>query len=263
MSSHDRLQQNRFEHKYLIDERRAQAVRDFVRAQLRPDSHMDPSQPDGYMVYSIYLDSGDLQLCRATVAGEKNRFKLRMRYYDSQPGSPVFCEVKRRVNDAIIKSRAPIHRSNALELIAGASPHNGWLTNPASDKSQAALGDFCQLRDKLGARPISIVAYRREAYMSITDGDARLTMDRELRGSDWAGRFDDLHAGEWRRTAVQQVILELKFTHRFPLWMSTLAQRFELQRQSVPKYVECVHALRDPRVSSAGNKLGHLAAHLG
>ena len=35
-------------------------------------------------------------------------------------------------------------------------------------------------------------------------------------------------------------MLELKFTDRFPQWMELLVETFNLNRVSMPKYVECV-----------------------
>jgi len=43
-------------------------------------------------------------------------------------------------------------------------------------------------------------------------------------------------------TAVDFVTLELKFTDRFPHWMRDVVHAFNLERRSVPKYVECVAA---------------------
>jgi hypothetical protein len=47
----------------------------------------------------------------------------------------------------------------------------------------------------------------------------------------------------WARPDIGGVVLELKFTDRFPYWMQTLAETFNLQRTSVPKYVECATLL--------------------
>ena len=91
-----KLQSSRYELKYMVDERTAKEVRDFVLNYLQPDQHTDPLEGFGYSVHSLYLDSQDLKLCRATVNGEKNRFKLRVRFYEDTADSPVFFEIKRR-----------------------------------------------------------------------------------------------------------------------------------------------------------------------
>ena len=258
MLPNERLQSNRFELKYLISPRQALAVRDFVRSLLTLDPYMNPAQPDGYMVYSAYVDSPTLMLCRATVDGEKNRYKLRVRFYDDNPDHPVFFEIKRRVNDAILKSRATVRRDRAMELLRGRGPRETDLVNPRDTRGFAALGNFCLLRDKLTARPAALVAYRREAYMSTGDNSARLTLDRELCGAEWTDQFGELSGERWRPVPIEHVILELKFTQRFPLWMGELVRRLDLQRISMPKYVECISALREPRFSPAG-RIGRLA----
>jgi hypothetical protein len=40
------------------------------------------------------------------------------------------------------------------------------------------------------------------------------------------------------------VILEIKFTDRFPHWTGDMVHAFDLQRQSMPKYVECMDVAR-------------------
>src|ERR1017187_9594576 len=52
-------------------------------------------------VHSLYLDSDRLTTYWATVHCEMERFKLRLRYYDEDPNTPLFFELKRRVNDCV------------------------------------------------------------------------------------------------------------------------------------------------------------------
>ena len=92
-----RFQTSRYELKYIIDERRAGDVRDYIRSYLVPDEHADPAAGNSYPVHSLYLDSPALMLFRSTVDCLKNRFKLRIRFYDDDPAHPVFLEIKRRL----------------------------------------------------------------------------------------------------------------------------------------------------------------------
>src|SRR6185369_4340800 len=101
----DRMQQQRFELKYLITEKVALAVRDFVSSYLEIDEY-GASRPNlSYPVHSLYLDSAGLRTYHTTVNGTKNRFKLRLRYYDDRLETPVFFEIKRRMNNCILKQR--------------------------------------------------------------------------------------------------------------------------------------------------------------
>src|SRR5947209_20207009 len=142
----DHMQRNRFELKYLIDERCARGVRGFVRGHLVHDRFARPELGWAYPIYSVYLDSPALDLFNATVCGHKNRFKLRARYYDEKPASPVFFEVKRRMNDVILKERSPVRREAVGRLLAGRAPARADLHDPSDAEACAALQHFCHLQ---------------------------------------------------------------------------------------------------------------------
>src|SRR5689334_18934733 len=133
------MQRNRFELKYRIDERRARGVRDFIRSYMVRDRYARPEIGGCYPIYSVYLDSPGLALYSATLHGLKNRFKLRARYYDDRPQSPVFFEIKRRVNDVILKERAPIRRASVKRLLAGSPPDAADLYDQGDPDALHAL----------------------------------------------------------------------------------------------------------------------------
>src|SRR5213595_1433501 len=101
----DKMQQQRFELKYIIKEDVAGAVRDFVSSYLEIDEFGATLPNFSYPVHSLYLDSHKLTLYHNTVNGDKNRYKLRLRYYEDRPDAPVFFEIKRRMNNIILKQR--------------------------------------------------------------------------------------------------------------------------------------------------------------
>ena len=241
------LQRSRYELKYIISEATAHEVRSFARNHLMPDPFARPERNYSYNIYSVYLDSPGLDLMNQTLEGLKNRFKLRVRFYDNNPDHLVFFEVKRRENDAIIKVRAKVRRDRAHNLMYA---HNAWpdrtdLTNPADDRSWNALRKFCELRDKMNARPRALVAYNREAWCAPEDDSVRVTFDRELEAApyDPEKTFKLERTDEWLKPQMRGVVLELKFTDRFPNWMRQMVQTFSLYRTSMAKYVTCSVAL--------------------
>jgi hypothetical protein len=241
------LQRSRFELKYLIGEPTAHEVRQFARNHLMPDPFADASRGYSYNIYSVYLDNAGLSLMHQTLDGLKNRFKLRVRFYDNNPEHPVFFEVKRRVNDAIVKSRAKVRRDAAHRLMHAREswPDRSDLANPADDRSFAALCNFCELRDKLNVRPAALVAYNREAWCSPEDDSVRLTFDRVLEGAPYEKdrTFRLERTTRWVRPPLPFVVLELKFTDRFPNWMRQMVQTFNLFRTCMAKYVSCQVAM--------------------
>ena len=148
MSFQHKLQASRFELKFLVDEYCAKGIRDFARGYLEPDEYANRDEGNSYLIASLYLDNPDLLLYRQTMAGEKNRFKLRIRFYDDNPDHPAFLEIKRRVTDVVRKERAKVTREGVQRVLAGAAPDQRFLAGKRDDlDSGMALVNFCDLRD--------------------------------------------------------------------------------------------------------------------
>src|SRR5262245_13965431 len=93
----------RYERKFVVTETMAQRVRHFVKTYLELDEHMAGEGPDGYRVCSLYLDTPHFGLYRQSCHGLKNRYKLRIRFYDDRPDSPAFLEIKERKTETVHK----------------------------------------------------------------------------------------------------------------------------------------------------------------
>src|SRR5690606_9517902 len=133
-----------------------------------------------YPVHSLYLDSRDLKLYRSTINGDKNRFKLRLRFYENRPDAPVFFEIKRRMNNTISKQRVGVRRDAVDSLLAGHLPSPAHLVSK-EPKQLLALQNFCRLLANLQAEPRAHIAYLREAWISRYDNSVRVTLDRNVR----------------------------------------------------------------------------------
>src|SRR6266571_5028038 len=146
----DRMQTQRFELKYLIPEATALLVRDFVRSYLAMDEFSVGRPNYSYTVHSLYLDSDDLKLYWRTINGDKNRFKLRLRYYSVNQESPVFFEIKRRMNNCIMKQRGGVRHDAIEPLLTGHFPEAGFLVSKAPHHL-VAVQRFCHLMGELHA----------------------------------------------------------------------------------------------------------------
>lgn len=252
----DNLQYQRFEFKYILEDSVAIEVRNFVRSYLELDGHGAGFPDSAYPIHSVYLDSPDLRLYQATVNGDKNRFKLRLRYYDEEPASPVYCELKLRKNRTILKQRCAIRRSAVDGLLGGYMPKPPDLVSD-EPKSRAALERFHQWMVEMQARPRFHIAYRREAWVNPRDNSVRVTMDRDVLGEAEPGAALACHLTAPVSVFDHKVILELKFTDRFPDWFNDMAQVFELVKCSAAKYVDGVTRLGPHRVSRACSPDGY------
>lgn len=246
----DTMQQQRFEQKYLISEETALEVRDFVRSHLDVDENGEGKPNLAYPVHSLYLDSDTLITYWATINGDKNRFKLRLRFYDHHPESPVFFEIKRRMNNCIMKQRGGVRQSFVDWLLAGHLPEKEHLVTK-DPKQLVALQSFCRLMQNIHAKPKLHIGYQREAWVHADNNSVRVTMDRHVCAlPQFATRFITQMENPWLPFG-KSVILELKFTNRFPEWFGELVRIFGLVQQSAAKYCEGVIAVGESRLSQS------------
>ena len=231
------LMASRFELKYFIPEKVALEVRAFVQQHLEVDEFGVGKPNLSYPVHSLYLDSDDWEIHRRTVNGDKNRFKLRIRYYNESAKTPVFFEIKRRMKDVIMKQRGAVKRSAAHRILSGHLPEPGDFIS-SSVEDRVAIERFLQLMLDVNAKPKMHVAYDREAYVNNFNNEVRITMDRNVRGV--ARTSGELVVGMDKPYVAtdDMVILELKFTGRFPNWYRDLVRRFECFQTGAAKYVE-------------------------
>jgi hypothetical protein len=247
----------RYERKYVVSEDKARDIRQFIACHVEPDEYLTPDMPRGYPVYSLYLDSPRLSLYEATAQGMMNRFKLRIRYYNDVPDTPIFFEVKRRLNQIVRKLRVGVKRQSMMRILAGVLPCASDLYKPHARthaQDMYALNEFCRLRAQLRALGTLIVGYHREAYLDPI-GKSRVTFDRDL----MAKQFDPQRGLVLDLDPVipedSGVIMELKYVDRLPLWMQSLIRQFRLERQSVPKYGWSVQSVGEPVVVTRTSRL--------
>src|ERR1051325_7903272 len=136
----DKLQASRFEQKYVITEETALQVRDFARSYLDLDENSVGKVDYSYPVHSLYLDSDDLRMYWQTINGTKNRFKLRLRFYNNNPSTPIFFEIKRRMNNCIQKQRGAVRREAVQPLLAGETPLESHLVSKRPQHLAAEIG---------------------------------------------------------------------------------------------------------------------------
>lgn len=248
MAQDHALQEQRFELKYLLDDQVTPRIRDFVRSFLEIDEFGASSPTLDYPVHSIYLDSDDLTTYRATINGDKNRFKLRVRFYDDRPDTPAFFELKRRMNDRIMKQRGGVHRTSVERLLAGHMPQADDLFS-TKPYHLVGLQHFCHLMNEMRLTPRAHVAYRREAWVSPCDNSVRVTIDRAVRTEPClTGRLSTKMENPVY-VFGKATVLELKFTNRFPNWLRELVRVFHLHQTGGPKYCGGIQLMGEHRVS--------------
>lgn len=233
----DKMQLQRWELKYVIPEELALAVREFVRCYLELDEYGAKRADLSYTIHNLYLDSDDLSIYWGTINGNKNRYKLRLRFYEDNPSAPIFFEIKRRMNEAILKQRAGVKHHAVAAVLAGQLPGPADLIS-GDPRQLVAIQRFVDLMMHDRARPIAHVSYDREAWISPTDNSVRVTMDRNVYISpEFEARFSS-QMDDPTSVFGRAVVLELKFTGRFPDWFKEMVRIFGLRQGSASKYAD-------------------------
>ncbi len=245
--SHERgLQLQRMELKYIVSENVALGVRSFIRSFLEIDE-FGTGHPDfSYPVHSLYLDSDDLALYWQTINGNPDRLKLRLRFYEDAEEAPVYLEIKQRRNAAILKQRAGVHRAAIPKILAGQLADSSDLVSRDS-RELDAVQRFSTLMINHRCKPKAHIAFLREAWVHRRDNSIRVTMDRRIHCEpETAARFDTrMMAPE--SVFGREVVLELKFTDRFPAWFGELVRVFSLRQNSAAKYADGVVLIGEER----------------
>ncbi len=224
---------SRYECKYLVDPVAVPEMRHFLRSFTQPDNYAALRKGYRYPICSLYLDSPDLALYRQTVAGEKDRFKLRVRTYTDDPARPAYFEVKRKVNNIVHKRRAGLNRAQARAEL-------DHVPTDLAGLRASARKDIEYFRHHVmltQARPVVRVRYVREAYQSNGNEPVRITIDTDLAHAITLDATLDHNSGQWTETPLSETIVEIKFTERYPWWVQDFIHTFGLIQRAVPKYV--------------------------
>lgn len=233
----DRTLACRYELKYHITESKAAAIAQFIKPFLEPDRYCKLQPSGDYPIVSLYLDSEDLKLCNESLSGLKNRFKLRIRSYTDEPDYPRFFEIKRRINTIIVKARARVMDNDVPLLLAGLPlPPQNYTAD------METINQFQLYIDSIRAKPAVLVRYMRQAYEDTTDNKVRVTFDRELAYKITSEPQVRLGGAGWQRNPFTEggVVLEIKFTGRYPAWLSHMVKCFNLRQRSISKYASSV-----------------------
>ena len=223
---------NRFELKYLLSLQQAELFKNALRAYLVADEH---GNGDGrYPLTSLYYDSPDYRCYWEKVDGVKFRRKLRIRAYGDDQAltqdTPVFVEIKQRVNRVTQKRRAVLPYAAALQLC------NERQLPEHDPDDKAVVDEIYAFLWQYNLRPASIVRYERAALIG-TDFDLglRVTFDIQLSCQFNPLRLHEPPAG-MAMLPPDQVVMEIKANERVPYWLTELVAAHNLKMVRMSKY---------------------------
>lgn len=236
----DNSGQLRHELKYVVPAALHTDLRAFAEPFCVPDPAANGYPPE-YRVTTLQLDNHSHSLHLAKERERLNRFKLRVRTYNTPGQQPEFLEIKRKLENRVLKTRCMIPPKTFCKDFVLGSKAPGEL----SLRSKETYWDFLRLVNQLDAQPVALIRYERESWIGKNNPSHRLTMDRRLEYSmtdQWS--LIPKRSGTWRRMdtgiAFQlpypPMILEMKAPNNIPEWMLRIVRFFSLQRVGFCKY---------------------------
>jgi len=229
---------NRFELKYLLTLQQAEAFKTALKAYLVVDEH---GRGNGsYALASLYYDSPDLRCYWEKVDGVKFRRKLRIRRYETgeplQDETPIFVEIKQRLDRVTQKRRAILPYGEALRLCDGRQA----LQHAPDDG--AVIDEIYSFLWQYNLRAASIVRYERQAFMGTEyDIGLRVTFDTNLTYQTNALDLSKPPTG-FPMLPANQVVMEIKVNERIPYWLTELVAAHNLQMVRMSKYCRSIEA---------------------
>ena len=213
----------RYELKYLLDAKKTE----FVMRRL--EGHM---QVDAYgltSIASLYYDTPDFRLIRASVEKPPYKEKIRLRSYGlATDVSPVYLELKRKAYGIVYKRRV----QTTVPLVGKFFAGEGDICAPGQiNREITTFRDYYQT-----LVPACLIIYDRVAYFE-PGGDLRLTIDHNPRYRSDAltlNRSMDgipLLGDGW-------TIMEVKVQDAMPLWLTEILSEGKIYKGSFSKYGE-------------------------
>jgi hypothetical protein len=243
---------NRFELKYVLPIKAANLLKQELGAYLEPDRYGD--NVGRYGVSNLYYDSPDLRCYWEKADGLRFRRKLRIRHYETgevfTDETPVFLEIKQRVDRVTQKRRAVLPYREALRLC-----NDRQIPNHAPD-DKAVIEEIFVFLWQYNLRPASIVRYGRQAFIG-TDYDIglRVTFDTSLSFQSHPLRLHEQPPG-LPMLSANLVVMEIKVNERIPYWLTEMIAAHDLQMVRVSKYCRSIEAAQN----MPSTRWRHLAA---
>lgn len=196
----------------------------------RMQKHMKMDQYGLSTICNIYYDTEDYELIRRSIEKPVYKEKLRLRSYGI-PGENdrTFLEIKKKYDGIVYKRRISMTLKDAGNYLEhGIKPQN---------VNEQILSEIDYFISYYHPVPKVFLAYDRIAMYGIEDASIRVTFDHNIRS-----RQEDLKLsrGDIGHLLMEdgEVLMEIKVSNAYPLWLTSILSEFEVYPTSFSKYGE-------------------------
>lgn len=212
----------RYEKKYIINAEQYEELKNYLTYNAVPDEYGKSR------VCSLYYDTPDNRLIRASLDKPVYKEKLRLRSYGVPTADkPCFLELKKKYKGVVFKRRISAPYRDITDYMAGES------SGIESSQILREIDYFKRFYGEL--KPAADIFYDREAFYDRTDSGVRLTFDSNILAR---GRDLELENGIYGGRVIENglYILEVKTAGAMPMWIAEMLNEFKIYPTSFSKY---------------------------
>lgn len=220
---------SRTEEKYII----TKSLYEDIIKELEGKMEADCYSRNGkfYQICNIYYDTADNNLIRTSLQKPNYKEKIRLRSYGTpNKKSMVFLEIKKKFKGCVHKRRTEFTLEEAYKFAGtGNIPYiKDYMNYQIINELSYAINTYKLM-------PKVYIAYQRRAYFGIDNSEFRVTFDRNIisRREDIALEYGVF--GE-RVIPENEMIMEVKYGERMPLWFIEILRKHNLNKTSFSKY---------------------------
>ena len=200
-----------------------------------------------YEVRSLYFDSNFRHSLLEKRDGIGIRRKLRIRYYpdysrDNQEFA--FIEIKKKYYENVAKSRVYVPLEKALLILNNNHPEAKIFYKNASAQDKITLKEIWFLYKKYNLKPMCIISYKRQPFLSKVEKTFRLTFDTNVMVRNYNL---DLHFGGGSELIVPRsiCIMEVKFNNIIPNWAIGIIQKNDCIQYKISKFARGIEKTKN------------------
>ncbi len=213
---------SRYEIKFLLNREETDYIKQNLKGHLKIDSFGRTS------IASIYYDTPDYRLVRASIEKPAFKEKIRLRSYGlADDHSPVFLELKRKACGVVYKRRVQSTIPKVLQFMN--DEREELQVCGQIEKEINYFRNYYKL-----LQPSCLIIYDRTAYFE-PGGNLRLTIDENPRF-----RLDDIslkHNMEGELLLpFGSSVLEVKVQNSIPFWLSGILSAHRIYQTGFSKY---------------------------
>lgn len=211
----------RYEIKYLITIEQKEILKHLIKEYMIPDKFFEST------INNIYFDTPDNLLIRRSCEKPFYKEKLRIRKYDTAKSEDtVFIELKKKFDGVVYKRRIEMDEQTAMNYLSQK------INLEKASQISKEIDYFLYLYKSI--QPSIYLSYNREAFLSKSDENFRMTFDKNIIFRDYDLSFKDGIYGD-PILPKEIALLEIKTSLGIPNWLTKFLSSNKIYKTSFSK----------------------------